>query len=79
MRDQPHSADRRPLPWLLTFFALLSVAGLIAMPILAGPPDGDQMPDIVRFIGHFHPLVLHLPIGVFALIVLQEMVGKLVK
>ena len=43
------------------------------MPFLAGPPDGDKMPDIVRFIGHFHPMVLHLPIGVFVLIVLQEL------
>ena len=31
------------------------------------------MPDIVRFIGHFHPVLLHLPIGVFILIVLQEL------
>lgn len=43
------------------------------MPFLAGPPDGGKMPDIVRFIGHFHPVLLHLPIGVFILIVLQEM------
>ncbi len=31
------------------------------------------MPDLVRFIGHFHPVLLHLPIGVFVLIVLQEL------
>mgnify|MGYP001788428231 FL=1 len=43
------------------------------MPLLAGPPDGDKMPDIVRFFGHFHPVVLHLPIGVFALIIIQEL------
>ncbi len=60
-------------PWALTFFGLLAAAGLIAMPFIAGAPDGDKMPDIVRFIGHFHPLLLHLPIGVFILIVLQEL------
>ena len=60
-------------PWALTFFGLLAAGGLVAMPFLAGPPDGDRMPDIVRFIGHFHPLLLHLPIGVFILIVLQEL------
>ena len=43
------------------------------MPFLAGPPDPEKMPDIVRFIGRFHPVLLHLPIGVFALIVLQEL------
>jgi uncharacterized membrane protein len=60
-------------PWALTLFGLLAAAGLVAMPFLAGAPDGDKMPDIVRFIGHFHPLLLHLPIGVFILIVLQEL------
>lgn len=43
------------------------------MPFIAGPPQGEKMPDIVRFIGNFHPVLLHLPIGVFILIVLQEL------
>ena len=71
-RSHPAAARRRK-PWALTFFGLLAVAGLIAMPFLAGPPDGEKMPDIVRFLGHFHPVVLHLPIGVFALILFQEL------
>lgn len=73
MADIDLSAPRRKKPWALTFFGLLAAGGLIAMPFLAGPPDGSKMPDIVRFIGHFHPVLLHLPIGVFMLIVLQEM------
>jgi uncharacterized membrane protein len=72
MADYQQSAPRLPKPWLLTIFALLAIGGLVSMPILAGPPEGDKMPDIVRFLGHFHPLVLHLPIGVFALIIFQE-------
>ncbi len=60
-------------PWALTFFGLLTAGGLIAMPFLAGPPEGEKMPDLVRFIGRFHPVLLHLPIGVFLLIVLQEL------
>lgn len=60
-------------PWAITFFGLLSISGLIAMPLLAGRPDGAKFPDIVRFIGHFHPVLLHLPIGVFTLIVFQEL------
>lgn len=43
------------------------------MPFLAGPPNAEKMPDLVRFLGHFHPVLLHLPIGVFLLIVLQEL------
>jgi uncharacterized membrane protein len=61
----------RPLG--ITFFGILAMAGLISMPILAGAPTAADLPDLVRFIGHFHPLVLHLPIGVFALILVQEL------
>ncbi|MES2437622.1 MAG: c-type cytochrome domain-containing protein [Verrucomicrobiota bacterium] len=73
MADTDFPVSRRRKPWALTFFGLLAVGGLIAMPFLAGPPDGGKMPDIVRFLGHFHPVLLHLPIGVFILIVLQEL------
>ncbi len=67
------SAARIKKPWALTFFCLLAIGGLIAMPFLAGQPDGGKMPDMVRFIGHFHPVLLHLPIGVFSLILFQEL------
>lgn len=70
--DAPVSPPRRR-PWALTFFGLLAIAGLVAMPILAGRADDAEMPDIVRFLGHFHPVLLHLPIGVFAMILLQEL------
>lgn len=73
MADPTSPAPRFRRPWALSFFALLAVAGLVAMPILAGPPNPGKMPDIVRFIGCFHPFVLHLPIGVFALILFQEL------
>ncbi|MES2661365.1 MAG: c-type cytochrome domain-containing protein [Verrucomicrobiota bacterium] len=73
MADPAISIPRRKKPWALTFFGLLAAGGLIAMPFLAGPPDGGKMPDTVRFLGHFHPVLLHLPIGVFILIVLQEL------
>ncbi len=68
--------DARPAkqrrPWGITFISLLSILALVAMPFLAGEPDGEKMPDIVRFLGHFHPVVLHLPIGIFTLILIQE-------
>ena len=73
MAELAISPTRRKKPYALTFFGMLAAAGLVAMPFLAGPPDGSKMPDIVRFIGHFHPVLLHLPIGVFILILLQEM------
>ncbi len=73
MADQETPAASTRKPWAITFFSLLAIGGLIAMPLLAGPPDGEKMPDIVRFFGHFHPVFLHLPIGVFALIIMQEL------
>ena len=72
--DSPQLAKPRR-PWLLASVGLLTIAGLIAMPLLAGLPDGEKLPDIVRFIGRFHPVVLHLPIGIFALIVFQELLA----
>ncbi len=72
--ETPESqVPRRRRPWALTFFGLLAIGGLVAMPFLAGAPDGEAMPDTVRFLGRFHPALLHLPIGVFALILLQEL------
>ncbi|MCB1134199.1 MAG: hypothetical protein KDN05_23980, partial [Verrucomicrobiae bacterium] len=67
------SSCSRKRPWFLTFVGLLAMAALIAMPFLAGKPDGAKMPDWFRFVGHFHPVLLHLPIGVFLLIVCQEL------
>jgi uncharacterized membrane protein len=72
MADANHLATIRKRPWGLTFFAILCIGGLVSMPILAGKPGGVEMPEFVRFLGRFHPLLLHLPIGVFSLIVFQE-------
>jgi uncharacterized membrane protein len=73
MSDSDSSTQRPRKPWALTFFGFLTAGALVAMPFLAGPPEAGKMPDIVRFLGHFHPVVLHLPIGVFALILSQEL------
>ena len=67
------TSTRPKNPWAITFLGLLAIAGLIAMPLLVGAPDPENMPDSVRFLGRFHPLLLHLPIGVFILILLQEL------
>ncbi|MGL5017455.1 MAG: c-type cytochrome domain-containing protein [Luteolibacter sp.] len=72
MADKTPSIASRRKPWALTFFGLLAAGCLIAMPFLAGPVGDGEMPDIMNFIGRFHPVLLHLPIGVFVLIVFQE-------
>ncbi|HEX7261319.1 MAG TPA: c-type cytochrome domain-containing protein [Luteolibacter sp.] len=73
MTQHDSSSTRHKKPWAITCFGVLAAVGLISMPIVAGAPDAAKMPDIIRFLGHFHPVLLHLPIGVFILILLQEM------
>lgn len=70
--DLDASPAKKSRPWAITLFGLLTIGGVVAMPFIAGKPDGTEMPDMVRFLGHFHPVVLHLPIGVFILIIIQE-------
>ncbi len=62
-------------PWVFTIVSLAVAAGLSTLPYFLGTPDPAKLPDWMRFIGHFHPLILHLPIGIFALIGLQEIAG----
>lgn len=63
------SANR---PWFLTILGLFLIIALVLMPFLNIVAEGDEMSDTTRFLGHFHPVLLHLPIGVFILILLQE-------
>ena len=66
--------SRRPLIWniLLTISGLLLIAALGLLPVLAGPPPENGLPDLVKFIGRFHPVVLHLPIGILVWVLVQE-------
>ncbi|MGC4017289.1 MAG: hypothetical protein QM755_22655 [Luteolibacter sp.] len=64
------SSSRKPV--FFTLVGLATIGAMIAMPFLAGKPDGEKVPDLVRFIGRFHPLVLHLPIGMVTLAILLE-------
>ncbi len=66
-------------PWGITLVGLLAIAGMISMPYLAGSPDAEKMPDLVRFIGRFHPVILHLPIGIFSLIIFQELLAMVTR
>jgi uncharacterized membrane protein len=63
--------SRKPI--FLTIFGIAACAGMLYMPIAAGPPNGEAMPDIMRFLGRFHPVILHLPIGIVTLALLLEL------
>jgi len=70
-------STRRSLkgPVFLTFCALLAIAALAILPVWAGPPPEDGLPDLAKFIGRFHPVMLHLPIGMLVLVLALE-VGR---
>jgi uncharacterized membrane protein/mono/diheme cytochrome c family protein len=40
------------------------------------PPDGSERAQWVQFIGRFHPLAVHLPIGLILLVPILELVGR---
>jgi uncharacterized membrane protein len=73
--DLDTQPEKKSRPWFLTLIGLLTIGGIISMPFVAGEPDGEKMPDIVRFLGHFHPVILHLPIGIFSLVLFQELLA----
>lgn len=62
----------------LTIAGIATIAGLVAMPLLAQLPEGGSatLSQWEKFLGRFHPVVLHLPIGILVLVLLLEF-GKL--
>ena len=43
------------------------------------PPDGNERAQWMRFIGRFHPLLVHFPIALFLLVPILEIVGRRVR
>jgi hypothetical protein len=62
-------------PVLITFSGVLLIAVLAGLPFLAGPPTENGLPDLAKFIGRFHPVVLHLPIGMLVWVVVRELLN----
>lgn len=69
--ENHYSRARRLFSALL---CLLVVAGLSAMPLL-WPADGQERSSIALFFGRLHPLFLHFPIALLAVIPLMEIGG----
>ena len=51
------------------FMAIVFVAFIISNPL-----NGEEQTGILNFIGRFHPVVLHLPIGFFVLLAIFELI-----
>lgn len=67
-------SPRRTLtgPVFLTLCGLLVIAALASVPFVAGEPPEGGMPDLAIFLGRFHPVFLHLPIGMLLLVLVLE-------
>jgi len=57
-------------------FAMLLPVLVVATLVVFFPPDGNERVDWLQFIGGFHPLLVHLPIALFLLVPILEIVGR---
>src|SRR5882762_2628983 len=55
--------------------ALIPILALLVL-LIAVPPDGSERAQWGQFIGRFHPLAVHLPIGLILLVPILELVGR---
>lgn len=72
MTDSDTSRRSLKGPVFLTLIGLLVIAALAVLPFWAGPPPEEGLPDMAKFIGRFHPVLLHLPIGMLLLVLALE-------
>lgn len=61
---------RKRIAWL----GLALVVALGSLPLLA-PPAGREHAGWAQFLGRFHPLLVHLPIGLLVLVPILELAG----
>lgn len=59
-------------------FGLLTVVpiSLLFLFVLFAPPDGNERSQWLQFLGHFHPIAVHLPIAILILVPLFELAGR---
>lgn len=54
---------------------LISVLALFTL-VICAPPDGRERAELAQFLGNFHPLLVHLPIGLLLLVPVLEIAGR---
>ena len=62
-------------PIVITIVGVLLIGALAGLPFLVGPPSEEGLPDVAKFIGRFHPVVLHLPIGMLVWVLVSEVLN----
>ncbi len=56
---------------LIVVLSIATMIGLMALPVFGLKPV-ENAPQIVKFLGRFHPVILHMPIGIIFLIGTME-------
>jgi uncharacterized membrane protein len=54
---------------------LVPISILLGLLVFA-PPDGNERSQWLQFLGHFHPIAVHLPIAILILVPLIELAGR---
>lgn len=69
--DEPKSLTAA---WIATILLIVVfVVGLLIFPPLYDAPKGDASSSVL-FIGRFHPILLHLPVGILSVLVFFELI-----
>jgi len=72
----PNSTLTRPrLPGALAALAGIGLWAALAWLVLRLPPDGKEHGNLGQFLGRFHPLLVHGPVALLALVPLLELAG----
>jgi uncharacterized membrane protein len=57
-------------------FAMLAPILVVTALVAFLPPDGSERAEWVQFIGRFHPLAVHFPIGLLLVVPILELAGR---
>jgi len=81
--QRPPDDNHRPVavsPGKPFFRRSAARAGFVLVAVLAAlawclPPDGRESATVAQFLGRFHPILVHLPIGLLVLVPVLELAG----
>jgi len=72
----PNTRQTHPrLPGVAAALLGVGLWAALALLVLRMPPDGKEHGDLGQFLGRFHPLLVHGPVALIALVPLLELAG----
>jgi uncharacterized membrane protein len=72
----PNTDQTRPRPaWAAAALLLAGLWAALVFLVLRVPPDGREHGNLGQFLGRFHPLLVHGPVALLALVPFMEIAG----